>query len=535
VSGTIAINAVQLGVETDYPDFRSLWFVLENVITFIFTVELICKLCVLKRRFFHCAWNWMDFALTLTAVIDTWILSFYQENLDVRAATVLRALRLLRLLRIVKLFQRFRQFMLVIAGIIDAAKCCVWVSLVLAVTIYAFSIFSVRVIGRGAADTYPGYTSSMSDIEESSLVQGFNPFLSFGTMPRAMLTLLNMALLDGWGDIARPMLMYQPWLLPFFIFFVLFVTLGVMNVIVGMICDSVLSKAQAMQLDDRKQVRIGKLHLLERLHGLLETMDSNEDGKVDAEELKMAIQNEPEVLALIESVDLPEGFSAEELVLLLDSNGDGLLSYDDFIRSLYRLIDGGDFQQLCLMQMNINTIKHHVVDMKKQSMKSQEMLAARLQRLEERMMGSSKVDMARQTQQKMHTSAADVAEEFSEPSEDEDLHENFSQWRKTLTSLKDATATTKLKLSNYVEQVSVALEEVESVHASLLVPPNTGLQNSASTRARSVAVRSKRQSCHPSVARQIPLSPPMSGPCSSVSQITCTEGHQVEERHQAPL
>merc|ERR1719195_1361745 len=131
-----------------------------------------------------------------------------------------------------------------------------------------------------------------------------------------------------------------------------------------MICDSVLSKAQDMKMSDAAKVRNGKLNLLDRLHGMLTTMDSNDDGRVDADELKKAIKMDREVLELIKSVDLPEGFSAEELVPMLDTDGDGKLSYDNFIRSFYRLIDGGDFNQLCIMQMSIN---HHMVEMKQHS------------------------------------------------------------------------------------------------------------------------------------------------------------------------
>merc|ERR1719195_2343316 len=114
-----------------------------------------------------------------------------------------------------------------------------------------------------------------------------------------------------------------------------------------MICDSVLSKAQDMKMSDAAKVRNGKLDLLDRLHGMLTTMDSNDDGRVDADELKKAIK-----------------MDREELVLMLDTDGDGKLSYDNFIRSFYRLIDGGDFQQLCIMQMSIN---HHMVEMKQHS------------------------------------------------------------------------------------------------------------------------------------------------------------------------
>jgi len=391
-------------------------------------------------------------------------------------------------------------------------------------------------------------------------------------MPRAMLTLLNMALLDGWGDIARPMLLYQPWLLPCFIFFVLFVTLGVMNVIIGMICDSVLSKARDMQMIDMAKIRRKKFELLERLHGMLKTMDSNIDGKIDAKELKKAIKEDSEVLELIGSIDLPEGFSAEELVLMLDSDGDGTLSYDNFIRSFYRLIEGGDFQQLCLLQMNINSIKHHIVEIKQHTTKLQEPLAANPHLLEGRSLDgqtASASDMATQTRQKLVESAADDSEsqqsaeelgEPSEPSDDdenqedvhdhrshwhkgdnenhEDSHDHRSHWHQTLARLEDVTATTRQELNRCVEQVSEALFEAENIRASVMSSPSAGSEDPATcthaqSASRSSAAHAKGHS--PSVAQWKQTSTPKNISCSNTPKVTCKGGPVVERCQQTIL
>jgi len=313
-----------------------------------------------------------------------------------------------------------------------------------------------------------------------------------------------------------------------------------------MVCDKVLSRAREMEMMDMVQVHQKKLQLLERLHGLLEKMDSNRDGKIDSGELKMAMRQDPEVMALIDSIDLPGGFSADELVLLLDSDGDGLLSYDSFIRSFYRLIDGGDFQQLCLLQMNMHTIKHQILETKQHTMKMQEQLATI--QLEDRSLGGNKADVADmtpQTWQKFMASATDatepqqsVAEELGEPSEDEDnyedVHDRCSHWHQSLASMEDTTAQTRLELSRSVEQVSAALLEAENLHALVLSSPRASSKVSTrSTRSwspsRSSAAHSKGRSHSPSVARRTLTSPLRSNQCSKTSKVTCKGGPDVEE------
>jgi len=327
------------------------------------------------------------------------------------------------------------------------------------------------------------------------------------------------------------------------------VTLGVMNVIIGMICDSVLSKAQELQMTDHHKVRNGKLRLLERLHVMLEKMDINEDGRVDAEELKKAINRDPELLDLIESVDLPEGFSSEELVLMLDANGDGTLSYENFIRSFYRLIDGGDFQQLCLMQLNINSIKHYIMEMKQHNMQAQDELRAQLQQLAEHCLGGKKAEMATQTKHSLNASASDaaelqesLAEEPSEPSvhgdDFEEFHHRCSRWNETLASLEDATAATRLKLCHYVEQVSAALEEAETL-ASAVSPPTDLKSSATSARAplpsRRSAAQSTRRPRSPSAAQEKSLSPPESSSRNSASQATGKGAPRFDEHQHTQL
>merc|ERR1712146_546639 len=68
----------------------------------------------------------------------------------------------------------------------------------------------------------------------------------------------------------------------------------------------------------------------------------------------------PQVQDLLNQVNLPRGFTPNEVMALLDVDGDGELSYDEFMLSFFRLIDNNDFQQTCLQHKHINQVRRQL-------------------------------------------------------------------------------------------------------------------------------------------------------------------------------
>ena len=62
-----------------------------------------------------------------------------------------------------------------------------------------------------------------AEMDDSDVIANFNPYMSFGSMGRSMLTLFNIAILAEWEEEVRPISVKQPQMMAFFIFFVLFV------------------------------------------------------------------------------------------------------------------------------------------------------------------------------------------------------------------------------------------------------------------------------------------------------------------------
>merc|ERR1719409_2594894 len=112
--------------------------------------------------------------------------------------------------------------------------------------LYIAGIFFVQQIGFKEAG-YPEY--------DEEIVWEFNNYQYFGTLPRAMFTLFNLALLtEDWDNVSRAVLEKQPWLLIFLMIFLCLNTFGLMNVILEVIVDNTLAATDAVNNDYEKMM-----------------------------------------------------------------------------------------------------------------------------------------------------------------------------------------------------------------------------------------------------------------------------------------
>merc|ERR1719387_2671328 len=113
------------------------------------------------------------------------------------------------------------------------------------------------------SDIYPSYSKEEEDIVSYELVEEFNPYMYFGTIPRSMYTLFCIVILAEWPEIGRPIIEKQPHMFAFFLVFIIFTTFGVMNVIIGVIVDNTMEAAKSIEADDEQTEKSRKLQLLE--------------------------------------------------------------------------------------------------------------------------------------------------------------------------------------------------------------------------------------------------------------------------------
>ena len=203
IIAVIVVNAVTLGMETSESLMASaggLILAIDRVCLTIFTVEIAAKLFARGPSFFRSGWNIFDFSVVAISYVP-----------DAGALSVLRALRILRVLRLVSAMPRLRR---VIEGFLSAVPGMASVFGLMALIFYIASVIATKLFG----DSFPEW---------------------FGTLGRSAYSLFQIMTLESWSmGIVRPVMEVYPYAWIFFVPFILVTTFAVVNLVVGLIVNS---------------------------------------------------------------------------------------------------------------------------------------------------------------------------------------------------------------------------------------------------------------------------------------------------------
>lgn len=232
IVGVILFNAVLLGMETSERVMETagpLILALDSLCLIIFVVEIALKLFAHGWRFFRSGWNLFDFFIVGIALVPA-----------TQGFSVLRALRILRVLRVVSATPRLRR---VVEGFITALPGMGSVFLLMALIFYIGAVMATKLFG----DAFPEW---------------------FGDLGRSAYSLFQIMTLESWSmGIVRPVMEVFPWAWAFFVPFIMVTTFAVVNLLVGLIVNS-MQDAHAEESNEktdayRDQV-LARLEAIER-------------------------------------------------------------------------------------------------------------------------------------------------------------------------------------------------------------------------------------------------------------------------------
>ncbi|EAR51170.1 voltage-gated sodium channel [Oceanicola granulosus HTCC2516] len=235
ITGVILFNAVILGLETSDAAMAAaggLIVFLDMLCLSIFVVEIGLKIFARGWAFFRSGWNLFDFTIVGVALVPV-----------TQGLSVLRALRVLRLLRIISAAPTLRR---VVEGFVSALPGMASVFLLMALIFYIASVMATKLFG----DAFPDW---------------------FGTIPHSAYSLFQIMTLESWSmGIVRPVMETYPYAWMFFVPFILVTTFAVVNLIVGLIVNSMqeahAEESSAATEDYRIQV-LKRLEAIERRLG----------------------------------------------------------------------------------------------------------------------------------------------------------------------------------------------------------------------------------------------------------------------------
>ncbi|MEL6521531.1 MAG: ion transporter [Pseudomonadota bacterium] len=235
IIGVIILNAIILGLETVPPVAEPLGFLLrliDQLCLVVFITELGLKLFAYRWAFFRNGWNLFD------AVIVGSALAPGAQNLS-----VLRALRVLRVLRVVSAMPRLRR---VVEGFVTALPGMGSVFLLMGLVFYIGSVMATKLF----ADSFPEW---------------------FGNLGLSAYSLFQIMTLESWSmGIVRPVMEIYPFAWAFFVPFILLTTFAVVNLLVGLIVNSMQDAHSEEENEKTDAYRDEVLHRLEAIEKALQ-------------------------------------------------------------------------------------------------------------------------------------------------------------------------------------------------------------------------------------------------------------------------
>jgi len=330
----------------------------DMLLTFLFVVEILLKLYVYGQGFvliknnakdpdfYHAT----DVAITAASILHVLMVST-QTGREYKAT--IQFLKTFRLARLFRLFTLKRELKIIIDGFVRSILSLFWVFVVLVVITYGCTVFCANMIGKA---TYPDTVKTLDNFDNVDL---------FGTIPKCMLTLFSMLILSEWDSVVRPIMKVQPFLVLFFISFTILVTFGMMNVVVGIIVDTVATVKK--QNDDKRQ-QVEKNGQMRRFQALMEDIVMNlasPEGTSGepcfSEEDFLSCANQvPDLQNLMGEIDFPHGFTLQDLYVMLDHSGDNMVGESEFVSGMSQLVFGNDFQRACILQLSLHRLKKFV-------------------------------------------------------------------------------------------------------------------------------------------------------------------------------
>jgi voltage-gated sodium channel len=210
ILAVIIFNAVILGLETSKPVMAAAGgtiLLLDKLCLTIFIVELALKLFAHGGRFFRSGWNLFDLAVVGVALLPS-----------SGGLSVLRALRVLRVLRVISIAPSLRR---VVEGFLRALPGMGSVALLIGLIYYISAVMATKLF----AASFPEW---------------------FGDLGLSAYSLFQIMTLESWSmGIVRPVMEVYPYAWTFFVPFILATTFAVMNLLVGLIVNSMQEAASA--------------------------------------------------------------------------------------------------------------------------------------------------------------------------------------------------------------------------------------------------------------------------------------------------
>lgn len=251
----ILFSAILVGIET-YPGLagphKAILHFIDYLIVWCFVAEILLKIVAHGSKpldYFRDPWNVFDFVIVAVCLLPV---------ADTHYVAVLRIARILRMLRMISYLPKLR---LLIGALLKSIPSMGYVILLLSLLFYIYAILGSFMFGKGD----PAH---------------------FGNLHLSLITLFKVLTLEGWTEILNvhlytgdpsqgvPVEITSVWPLVYFISFILFGAMIIMNLFIGVIMNSMEESQRELeqQLNDMRQDDQGAVNILSGIEAKLDEL-----------------------------------------------------------------------------------------------------------------------------------------------------------------------------------------------------------------------------------------------------------------------
>lgn len=279
----IGLNLLWISIDSDLNEASSLidahivFQVADNAFCLYFSFELVTRFSAFdnKLRAFRDNWFCFDSFLLILMITETWVMTAVllfsgaeTTGGGMGNASIVRLVRMLRITRMARLARLARsmpELMILIRGMVAAARAVFFTLLLLVIIIYFFAIgFRLLCDGTPVGETY------------------------FSSTPLAMHTLLVQGMfMDDMTDLVNQILQEVPLMLCVWYVYVLIGSLTLLNMLIGILCEVITGVAS----EEKETATIANVKdVLTRIMDS-STFDKDEDGRISKDEFLSLLEN----------------------------------------------------------------------------------------------------------------------------------------------------------------------------------------------------------------------------------------------------
>lgn len=289
------------------------------------------------KDFFLDFYNVVDIAVVVTGVLDAWILTPIMKETGVSATWVtqlLQLFRLMRILRVIKFLRRFKKLNIILEGLLEAIFGMIWIGVLLAVLIYCAAILALMYF------------------RDSEL--NFDGGLTFESLPKAFFTMFSVSIAAEWTPVVQPIVDYYWWGGIFWGSFSFVMTLGMLNLIIGIITERTSAVQRAYEERDRKRQNHQYMLNIQKISDRFFSQDK--DMKISRTEMARLFEEallDEDMKKVMSQLPLPLGWNFNDCFTMLDMDHDGQVTQHEFEEEMCCLILNNQAQSTLTLQKSV--------------------------------------------------------------------------------------------------------------------------------------------------------------------------------------